>query len=182
MKQHQTMKITTLVCLVAGIAGIAPALWAAEESMAVSKLLADAKTQSYAVSVDASILESYTRQPNLSWESHAAEITRMKDDINILAKTVTQLNASKAQAAPWQATATDRIIPLMQELAADTTKSIEYLNKNPKKLFMDEYKSYLEENSTMSTQLSGLISHYVDYGNTKNRMDSLSKKIELPGK
>jgi hypothetical protein len=44
--------------------------------------LSDAKTESYAICVDASILESYMRQPRLNRDTHAAEIDRMKNDIN----------------------------------------------------------------------------------------------------
>ena len=124
-----------LAGLVAGIGGLSPVLKAAEtpDSESVSKLLSDAKMQSYAISVDASILESYMRQPKLSWQSHAAEIDRMKTEINAAAKTVGKLNDSKGQAAAWQAVAIDRIIPYMKEIADNTTNAIEYLNNNQAK-------------------------------------------------
>jgi hypothetical protein len=180
MKQHCTVRIITLACLVAGIVGVSPALKAADEA-GVSKLLADAKTQSYAVSVDASTLDSFLRS-NISWQSHAAELNRMKDDINATAKTVTALVNAKAQAAPWQATAIDRIIPFMKEIAADTTAAIEYLNKNQSRLTMKEYKDYTQENAATSQELSTLIAHFVDYGNHKSRYESLKNSLELPAK
>src|SRR5271168_4742857 len=126
MKKYYMIGITTLL---AGITGITPSLKAGGEEPSVSKLLAEAKTQTYAISVDASQLESYTRESTLSWETHAVEISRMKDDINQTAKTVEKLNASRSAATPWQAAAIDRIIPLMQEIAANTTSAIEYINK-----------------------------------------------------
>jgi hypothetical protein len=185
LKQNHTIKLTTLACLLAGIAGITPAVQAADvrDSVAVSKLLAEAKTQAYAISVDATTLESFTREPSLSWQSHAIEITRMKNDINAAAKTVTMLSSSKAEASPWQVTAIDRIIPFMQEIATDTTAAIEYLNKNQSRLANNkEYRDYIEANSDTSQELSTLIAHFVDYGNRKSRYESLRSTLELPAK
>lgn len=181
MRKGNKVVITTLVCW--GIVGAAPALKAADmpDSEAVSKLLADAKTQSYAVSVDATTLASYLLS-NLDWRTHASELTRMKEDINATAKTVTALVAARSQAAPWQATAIDRILPFMREIAADTTAAIDYLNKNQSKLNMKEYKDYAEANSSTSQELATLIAHFVDYGNHKSRYESLKKSLELPTK
>jgi hypothetical protein len=183
MKRRYTISI--LAGLLAGIAGISSAAKAgdAADTESVLKLLADAKTQSYAISVDASILESYMRQPSLSWQTHAAEITRMKEDINAAAKTVTKLVDAKGKAEPWQVTAIDRILPYMREIADDTTNAIEYLNKNQAKpLIVGAYKDYIEANSDTSQELASLIANFVDYGNHKNRYESLKKTLELPGK
>jgi phage-related minor tail protein len=176
-KTSYTIRMTVLAGLLAGFAGISQA-----DEASVSKLLADAKTQTYAISVDATILESYTRQPSLNWQTHAAEITRMKDDINAAAKTITALNNAKGSAAPWQATAIDRIIPYMREIADDTTNAIEYLNKNQSRLTAKEYKDYIEANSDTSQELASLVAHFVDYGNNKSRYDGLRKSLELPAK
>ena len=182
MKKYYMIGFTTLTCLLAGIAGVAPSLKAAGEDTSVSKLLAEAKTQAYAISVDASQLESYTRESTLSWETHAVEISRMKDDINQTARTVERLSANRSEAAPWQAAAIDRIIPLMQEIAGNTTSAIDYINKYQSRLTMKEYTDYLESNSDLSSQLAGLIAHYVDYGNAKNRYANLKRTIDLPAK
>jgi len=185
LKQNYTMKLTTLACLVAGIAGITPALQAAAttDSVAVSKMLAQAKTQAYSISVDADALESYTREPSLSWESHVIEISRMREDINAAGKTLASLTSSRAQASPWQVAAIDRIIPFLQEIASDTTAAIEYLNKNHTQLATKrEYTDYIEANADTSKELSTLIAHFVDYGNRKSRYDSLRSSLELPAK
>src|ERR1022692_4697220 len=105
LEKSTRFRITSLVLLLVG--ALSPALKAADEE-SVSKLLAQAKTQSYAISVDATELDSYLRS-NLSWQTHASELNRMKDDINATGKTVAALVNAKAQAVPWQATAIDRI-------------------------------------------------------------------------
>jgi len=179
MTNHKTLKITMIASLVAGIVGFSPALHAANEE-SVSKLLSQARAQSYAISVDATTLESYTRQPSLDWSTHAAQIMRMKYDINAAGATVAALNDSKSQAAAWQVTAIDRIVPYLREIATNTTAAIEFLNKNQSRLRSAEYKDYIEANSDTSQELASLIAHFVDYGNHKSRYESLKNTLELP--
>lgn len=181
--RYPTIKMTILTCLLAGFAGMTPTLKAAGDSESVSKLLGEAKTGAYQISVDATTLESYMRQPKLNWVSHATEIDRMKNDINATAKTVGKLNSERMNASPWQATAIDRIIPLMKEIADDTTAAIEFLNKNQAKpLITGDYRDFIEANADVCTQLSDLVSHFVDYGNTKSRYENLKRTLEVPNR
>ncbi len=50
------------------------------------------------------------------------------------------------------------------------------------KQFMPEYKDYIEANADVADKLAGLIADFVDYGNTKNKLERLTAKLELPGK
>jgi hypothetical protein len=59
---------------------------------------------------------------------------------------------------------------------------IGYINKNPSRLGTPEYRDYIETNSDTASALAGLIGDFVNYGNTRDRLDRLSKKLELPGK
>ena len=107
----------------------------------------------------------------------------MREDINTAAKTVAKLVDAKGKAEPWQATAIDRILPFMREIADDTTNAIDYLNKNQAKpLIIGSYKDYIEANSDTCKELASLIANFVDYGNNKNRYESLRKTLELPAK
>lgn len=182
MNKHHMIGFTRLAVMLAAAAAALPALAAdVPDSEQVNQLLSDAKTQAYQISADASTMESYTRS-GASWESHAAAVNVMKEHINLAGRTLTKLDDARKNASPWQATAIDRIKPLLTEIASNSTKVIEYLNKNPKRLSMTEYKDYVESNSDVAGQLSGLVSDFVDYGNTKNRLERLGAKLELPGK
>lgn len=148
------------------------------DSEQVSTLLSEARTQAYQLSVDAATMESYTRS-NLSWETHADAVTQMRAHINAAGRTLTQLEESRQSASPWQATAIDRIRPLLKEIASNTETVINYLNENPKRLFVAEYKHHIEANSDVAGQLSAMITDFVDYGNTKERLRRLSAKLEI---
>ena len=183
MKQLQPIGITLLaaVCL-------SPALQAADakttespESKAITKLLAVAKTQAYLISVDATLLQSYTRS-DLDWRTHAKQVSRVKNHINAAAQTVTALDAARSRAEPWQVIAINRILPYMREMAEDTTNAIEYINKNQSRLNDKDYKEFITANSDTSRELAALIAQFVDYGNSKGNYDKLQKKLELPAK
>ena len=106
----------------------------------------------------------------------------MKHHINDAGRTLTKLDEARGSASPWQATAIERIKPLLKEIAANTQNVIQTLNGSPKRITTTEYKDYLETNSDVSEQLAGLIRDFVDYGNAKNRMERLNAKLELPAK
>lgn len=164
--------------LIGGLAGLVTL--SAQEPQDINRLLADAKGESYTVSFDAAILNSYMLQPKLSWQSHAAEINRMKEDVNVVGKTVTKLNGARVGAASWQKNAIDRIIPMMQEIAANTTSAIQFLNDNQAKpLTTGDYRDYIESNADLSSQLADLIAKFVDYSNTKEHYQNLRKTLEI---
>jgi hypothetical protein len=60
-------------------------------------------------------------------------------------------------ASPWQATAMDRVKPLLKEITSNTETVIQYINKNPKRLVMNEDKDYIETNSDVAAELPGLV-------------------------
>jgi len=184
MKNHCPIGSTIFALLAAAVVAMSPALAAVGvggDSEQVSKLLSDAKTQAFQLKEDALTMESYTRSTT-TWETHVASIEQMKEHINVAGRTLAKLDDARKTASPWQMTAIDRIRPLLKEIASNTETVIQYINKNPKRLFMTEYKDYIEVNADMADTLAGLVSDFVDYGNTKSRLERLTTKLELPGK
>lgn len=168
-----------LVFLVAASVLFAPAIQAADDNVpAVSDLLSEAKTQAVKLNDDADEMASFTRS-ELSWQSHAAAIDRIKEDVNAMNRQLTKLQEARDRALPWQKTAIDRMLPLMRELSFNTTAVIEHLNSHPRDLRADSYKDYLEANADAASRLASLIGDFVDYGKTKDRLERLSDSLEL---
>ena len=165
----------------AGFLIFAPALKAVEvpDSEHVNKLLSEAKTMAFQLKEDAEIMESFTRS-TASWETHAVQINLIKDHINELGKQETKLKEARAEGAPWQKAAIDRITPFLDELEGYTMAVIEHVNATPKRLNTAEYKDYLEANADYAGDLAAMISNFVTYGRTKERMEKLTDKLELP--
>lgn len=172
----------TVAMLAVWFAYSAPAAAAsAVESDQVSKTLSDAKMQAYQLKEDAEQLESFTRL-GTSWESHVAAVTKIKDDVNKMGALLMKLQETRSSGSPWQQTAIDRVNPVAKELATNTTAAIEHLNKNPERLTTPDYQNYLVAIADSAANLASTISNFVDYGKTRQRLERLTTKLELPGK
>jgi len=167
-----------------GIPAILLAGWPADatvvpDSEHVAKLLSEAKTMAFQIKEDAVTMESFTRM-NVSWESHASAINQIREHVNALEKHEAKLKDARSAAAPWQKTAIDRIVPYLDELEGYTSAIIERINAEPRRLFTDDYKDFLQANADYATDLAAMIGDFVDYGKTRDRVERLGNKLEIP--
>ena len=150
------------------------------DSAQMNHLLTQARNQSTQLATEATTMESYTRTAS-SWESHSAQLDRIKTHVNDLGKTLQQMSDIRSQASPWQQQAVDEIEPLAKELASSLTTTIEHLNQNKTHLDSPPYRDYLQANAEMATYISDLIRDYVSYGRSKAKYERLGQKLEAPG-
>jgi len=175
MKYHKLLALAAPVLLFA-----VPAVMKAADqpdSEQVSKLLSEARTMSFQLKEDAIEMETFTRQ-TVSWQSHAAAINQIRDHVNALGKQAAKLKEARSSASPWQRTAIDRMEPYLDELGGYITAAVEHVND--KKHTLAEYNDYLEANADYATDLCNMISNFVDYGKTRQRLDRLGSKLEIP--
>jgi hypothetical protein len=149
------------------------------ESDEVSKTLSDVKIQAFQLRADADQMETFTRA-NVSWEAHSTAIEKIKADVNAMGTLLKKLQGSRGKAILWQQTAIDRIEPVAKELASNTTSAIDHLNKDPRHLNTAAYQNYLEAIADSANNLASMISDFVDYGKTRQRLERLAGKLELP--
>jgi hypothetical protein len=173
----------TAAFMVAGIVAMPPAIQAAAvpDSEQVSQLLSEAKTMAFQLKEDAETMESYTRS-STTWQSHAIAINQIKERVNALGRHAAKLKDARNIASPWQKTAIDRINPFLEELAGYTEAVIEHVNKQPQLLTTPEYMDYLEANADYAGDLAAMIAEFVDYGKAKQRLQSVSDKLEIPAR
>jgi hypothetical protein len=159
-----------------------PALQAADEpvpdSPEVSELLTQAKSHALQLKDDSDLMHKWALM-KLSWETHAAQITTIKDHVNKLGKALQQMDQRRKWASPWQKEAIDRITPLARELASNVENTIEHINNNQNRLHMPEFKDYLSANYELASSLSGLISDFVSYGKSKANYERLGSTLEV---
>jgi chromosome segregation ATPase len=179
--QRKTLFAFAFAMLSAGLLTTSPVATAAEsaDSPEVSQLLSEAKTQAFQLKEDAATLASYTAS-DIGKQTHAEMLNQMKDHVNAVGRQLAKLEQNRESASSWQKTAIDRIRPLLQELAADTSRIINILNQKPGQLKTGDYKDYVEANADLAAQLSEMIGDFVDYGKTKQRFERLGEKLELP--
>jgi hypothetical protein len=73
-------------------------------------------------------------------------------------------------------------MPLLKELAANTTAAINHLNENRIRPTTGNYPEYLKENAETARQLSDMISSYVRYGETREKLEKLEHRLEVASK
>jgi hypothetical protein len=150
-----------------------------EDNKEVSQLLEDIKGQAADLQRDSDELESFTRS-DMSWQSHAEELDRIKERINAIGKTISKLQNLRSSASPWQREAIDRIMPVAKKLASNTTAAIEHLNKNPLRINEPQYQQYLKSNAEATSNLAALVKDFVEYGKTRTTLEAYERKLEVP--
>jgi uncharacterized protein Yka (UPF0111/DUF47 family) len=180
------MCISKFVCawLAAALVGFvmlplsAPCFAAAQENPEVTTLLNQARDEAAVLSRDADEMEALTRTA-ASWETHADTLHRIKEDVNKLAKTTEKLVSARGSASPWQRQAIDRMVPLMRDLASNTTAAINHLNQNRLRPTTPDYTEYLKDNDETAHQLADTLSNFVQYGQTRAKMEKLEQRLEV---
>ncbi len=150
-----------------------------EDNKEVSQLLEDIKGQAADLQRDSDELESFARS-DMSWQSHAEELDRIKERINAIGKTISKLQNLRSSASPWQREAIDRIMPVAKKLASNTTAAIEHLNKNPLRINEPQYQQYLKSNAEAASNLAALVKDFVEYGKTRTTLEAYERKLEVP--
>jgi len=139
-----------------------------------------AKQQAFELARDADDMTSLLRN-DVSWQTHAEMLNRIRDHVNNMGKIVEKLESERDEASPWQQQAVDRMIPLLKEIASNTTASIEHLNQNHVRPVSKDYKDYLQENADTAHELADMISSFVEYDRTRTKLEKLQDKIEVSG-
>jgi ABC-type transporter Mla subunit MlaD len=167
--------------LAVGFLSLVPTIRAAQpsgDSKEVSSILADAKTEAVQLKQDAEEMNSFVHS-GLSWQTHAAQLDQIKQHINSTGEIVAKLNNARNAASPWQQ-ATDRITPLLKELAASVETTITFLGHNQERLVTAPYTEYVQANTDFTVDLSQVISDYVAYSEAKHKSEELARKLEVP--
>ena len=156
---------------------VAPVLWAGRasvDSAEITALLADAKDEAAQLRQDTAEMEAFTRS-NISWKTYASKLDRVTGHLNDLGSLGGKLSNARAGGSPWQQDAIDRINPLLKELAASVGATIKQLSEHQSLVHSSHYKEYVQATHQQANNLTSLISDYVEYGKTKDKMEALAK-------
>src|SRR2546426_4714998 len=88
----------------------------------------------------------------------------------------TLFRSARDSASSWQQQAIDRMMPLMKELASNTTAAINHLKEQPTRPTSGSYAEYLKQNSETARELSDMISSFIQYGQTRAKLGRLEQK------
>ena len=150
-----------------------------QENPEITQLLADARDKAAELSRDVDEMEALIRT-DVSWQTHAEMLESVKEHVNQLGRIAAQLEQRRDSASQWQQQAVDRMLPVLKELAANTTVAINHLNENKTRpLQISSYPQYLKENAEAAHNLSDMISSFVKYGDSRAKVEKLEQKLEI---
>jgi len=150
----------------------------APDSSKITALLQHAREHAAHANMNAEQIETYTRS-RATWESHAAQLARMRENVNELGKDVAALTAAREEGSAWQQEAIDDIDPLLRSLADHLSAMIKHLSENQNRVHMPPYKAYATANYELSQKLVATINDYIDYAEAKSKTEALEQKLLL---
>ena len=181
-RQKRTPYFLILLLVVAGCLLISPVANAGDNSsgssQGISQLLSQVKAEAIALEQDAEDLATWTQTKQMTWQSHAEKLNKMRDHVNAAGKLLTQLNQAREGASPWQQQAIDRIYPLLKELADNTETTISHFVNNKSLIHFPPYTDYAKANYDLAQELTALISDYVEYGDHEAEFHRLQDKLQ----
>ena len=109
-----------------------------DDSQQLTQVLGEARDEAAELARDADEMESLIRT-DVSWQTHAVTLDRIKDHVNNMARIVAKLTETRTSGSELQEQAVDRILPLLKDVAVNTTAAINYLNQNKSRPLTDPY-------------------------------------------
>ena len=167
---------TTRYGLVAAVMLGMCSMWSYAAAADVDQLLQQASTQASQLRRDSATLESFTRS-RVSWQSHAAQVNTIRTHVNQLGQTLSQLEAARDSAGKAQQAAIDRLRPVLEELASNTTSIIDHINQNPRRLFDADYRDFLRANDALAANLNQQTSDIVAFSQAERRFQEAQAKV-----
>jgi hypothetical protein len=169
--------LTGLAMLLAVSVLFSPAIYAAD-SAEVTKLLSEANSHVKQLKLDAEEMVTFTRS-QMDWRTHASQLDEIKRHANDLGAVLQKMNDARSDAAPWQQDAIDRIIPVARELASSIEATIDHVGKNQNRVNLPTYQDYVKANYELAKEAAAVVSDYVQYGESKEKFQSLGKNLEV---
>ena len=115
----------------------------------------------------------------LTWESYFDKVEMIKGHVNNSGKLLAKLKDAEATASPWQQKAIRQIEPLLREMADNTTATIKHLNERKAYVHFPAFQNFVKANFELATDLEALTRDFVNYGNDKEKSESLGSQLEI---
>lgn len=143
-------------------------------------MLQDMQEQARTASDDAITLLRMIREGRASDQAQLWKIDSLKADVNQMGKEFAALEARRDSLSPWERDATDRVLPLLRQAAADTSKVIAYFNQNRTHLWSPEYGDLAANISHESSNIERTLHDYLKYEHLVGEEQSIRAHLGEP--
>lgn len=146
-----------------------------------SNLLGEIRAQAVSVHYLADELEMCEHDPLISWEADASILTRLRDRVNAMDKTLYTLRTIQEEAAPWQQKVIARVTPKAYEITSYVDDAMQNLNDNHETVHFPD-KSYAEDADGIYQRAAFIarsIANYEKYAAARTEIQHLSPKLGI---
>jgi len=144
-----------------------------------STLLTEIQSEAAAMKLHTETLETFAWKPQMSWQSHASYLDRVKGHINNVGERIAELQGISDLVEPWQQKAIDQVTSHAAQVASRTQAAIVYLRGNQDRLFVPEYRDHLKAVAARSNDIKETLDKYFDYDTAHDEFQRLQSELEL---
>lgn len=128
-------------------------------------------------SYHADMLQSFARDPNMSWDSHADQLEYLKSDINDIGAKLCRLQTIRRVVAPWQQNVIDRIVTDTQLMADNAQDAIVFGNTHRSELWLATYQKNLNNLEDEATALTHSVGNAVEFAGVSKEYRELRQDV-----
>lgn len=150
------------------------------ESQQLTGLLADARDEAQRLANDAEDTQMLVLSDE-NWITHSMMLARVKGHVDNMALIIEKLSKAQQSGSELQEQVIGQMLPLVQELSANTTAAFNYLNKNKSRPVSDSYVRYLQKNADTARELASIISSLLDYEQSMAEIEQLRRSLTGSG-
>jgi len=122
-------------------------------------------------------LQSLEVDPNVSRETHAAQLNDLKDEINDIGAKLCRLETIRRMVSPWQQRVIDQVATTTRLMADNAQDAIALYNDNPGELKFPTYWHYTSNLYNQSKTLTRSVENAVKFAGVSKEYRSLGHEV-----
>jgi hypothetical protein len=125
----------------------------------------------------AGTLQSFARDPHVTWDAHADELEYLKGEINDIGAKLCRLQTIRRVVAPWQQNVIDQIATDTQLMADNAQDAIVFGSTHRMELWLATYQKNLNNLEDEATALTHSVGNAVEYAGVSKEYRELRQDV-----
>lgn len=125
----------------------------------------------------ADMLQSYARDPQMTWDAHADQLDSLKSEINDIGAKLCRLQTIRRVVAPWQQNVIDKIVTDTQLMADNAQDAIVFGDTHRNELWLGTYQKNVNNLEDEATALTHSVGNAVQFASVSNEYRELRQDV-----